>query len=76
VWTGSFDSSSASGDFQDPEMQEEVSCASESLAIDSKQSTISRRAALTPRDWLIIVAILLVTITAIVIVVFYVYANL
>lgn len=76
VRTGDSDESSAFGDFNDPEEQKEVSITSESLAEYSKQSEVTRRYELTPRDWLIIAAIFLVTVTAISIIVFYVYANL
>jgi hypothetical protein len=76
VWSEDSGTSNVTGDFPDPEMQKEVSSTSETSVEDAKLSLDTRRFTLTPRDWVIIAAILLVTISAIAIMVFFVYANL
>jgi hypothetical protein len=71
------DTSSSSGNFQyhDPEMQIEKEVSNTSVSSkNSKEST--RSWVLTSHDWTLLAAMLFVTVVAIAIVVFYVYANL
>ncbi|KAL3907792.1 MAG: hypothetical protein SGILL_008730 [Bacillariaceae sp.] len=67
-----------SGEFVDPEMQmvKEVSSCTSEISDESKETSIDQTCKLTPRDWLIVAAILLLVVTAVAIAVFYVYANL
>ena len=76
--SGASSESDNAGEFVDPEMQmaKEVSSCTSEISENSKENSIDQTCKLTPRDWVIVAAIMLLIVTAVAITVFYVYANL